>query len=60
MLDVFYLCLKQQEETDYKCQIFFSSPYKSKRRFLMEMFFLSYVNETVFALEFTFLQNGST
>ena len=28
--------------------------------FLMEVFFLSYVNETVFALEFAFVQNGPT
>ena len=34
----FYLSLKQQEETNYKCQIFFFFPslYKIKRRFLLK------------------------
>ena len=31
--DIFYLSLKGQEETNYKCQIFFPSLYKIKRRF---------------------------
>ena len=46
--DIFYLSLKRQEETNSKCQIFFfPSPYKIKRRFSMEMFFLNCVNETM-------------
>ena len=36
-----FLSLKQQEETNYKCQIFFPSPYKIKRRFLSFFFFQS-------------------
>ena len=33
---VFYLSLKRQEETNYKCQIFFPFLYKIKRRFLLK------------------------
>ena len=39
--DIFYLPLKQQEEINYTCQIFFfPSPYKIKRRFLYGNVFL--------------------
>ena len=71
--DIFYLSFKQQEETNYKCQIFFPpSLYKSERlvfkihnstwfhqnfTFLKPwanqcifLFFLSYVNETMYLL----------
>ena len=48
--DIFYLSLKQQEETNYKCQIFFLLHAKLKGGFSMEMFFLSYVNETMHLL----------
>ena len=36
MSDVFSLSLKQQEEANYKCQIFPPSLYKLKRRFLLK------------------------
>ena len=59
--DIFSLSLKWQEETN--CQVsdffFFLLHTKLKGVFSMEMFFLSYVNETM-SLEFVFLQNGST
>jgi len=48
--DIFYLSLKQQEETNYKCQIFFLLHTKLKEGFSMEMFFLSCVNETMHLL----------
>ena len=50
MSDIFYLSLKQQEETNYKCQIFFLLHTKLKGGFSMEMFFLSCVNETMHLL----------
>ena len=34
--DIFYLSLKQQEEANYKGQIFFPSLYKIKKRFLLK------------------------
>ena len=50
--DIFSLSLKRQEETNYKCQIFFFFLFNTKLKggFSMEMFFLSYVNETVYLL----------
>ena len=36
MSDDFYLSLRQQEETTYKCQIFSPSLYKIKRRVLLK------------------------
>ena len=67
MSDIFYLSIKLQEETNYKCQIFFLlkfcvammtpgstwtflKPWANQCVFLMEMFFLSYVNETIYLL----------
>ena len=48
MSDIFSLSLKRQEETNYRCQIpFFLLHTKLKGGFSMEMFFLSYVNETM-------------
>ena len=38
VLDIFYLSLKWQEEINYKCQIFFPSLYKIKRRFLLKFY----------------------
>ena len=46
----FYLFLKWQEETNCKCQIFFLLHTKLKGGFSKEMFFLSYVNETMYLL----------
>ena len=48
--DMFYLSLNWQEETNYKCQNFFLLHTKLKGGFSMEMFFLSYVNETMYLL----------
>ena len=57
--DIFYLFLKQQEETNYKCQNFFLLHTKLKGGFSMEMFFLSYVNETMYLLwNLLFFQMG--
>ena len=47
---VFYFYLKLQEETNYKCQIFFLLHTKLKGGFSLEMFFLSYVNETMYLI----------
>ena len=48
--DIFYLSLKQQAEINYKNQIFFLLHTKLKGDFSVEMFFLSYVNETMYLL----------
>ena len=48
------------DNTWFPLDLTFLKPWANQFIFLMEIFFLSYVNETVFALEFTFLQNGST
>ena len=49
--DILYLSLMWQEETKFKCQIFFFLLHtKLKGGFSMKMFFLSYVNEAMYLL----------
>ena len=43
-----FSAFKQQEEANYKCPMFFLLHTKLKWAFSAEMFFLSYVNETVY------------
>ena len=49
--DIFYLSLKQQEETNYKCQIFFPSLYKFKN---LQIQILCCHDNTWFHLNLTF------
>ena len=51
---IVYLSLKWQEETNYKCQIFFLSLYKVKRRFLLK--FCVAMTTTGFPLNLTILK----
>ena len=49
------------DDTWFHPNLTFLKPWANQCIFLLEMFSLSYVNENyVFALEFAFLQNGST